>query len=225
MSYFQSPQIPVVATYDTNTSGFEKSIFIHANTECPICLEPIVDQTSSTDIPLARNITVLNCYHVLCNICLMRYIQKENTCPICRKTMFNMSIIVNPQTYIIPPTSVLGQRLRAAGHGAESARLLSRAAPLRASRNPVSRDPVSRVFLAPRTRTRSRSPIRRQRIRDITDNYPSYNIDENNIGEEQNVMRYAIYRSIGHDAAIILFVLVDIAVMAIWLTVLWYKRE
>ena len=65
---------------------------LHANTECPICLEEchniIVDGRN-----ILKNIVVLDCFHAMCSTCFVKYIyasnasNASNACPICRNVI------------------------------------------------------------------------------------------------------------------------------------------
>jgi len=223
-------QFPVVANVSSSnkldTSLFEKSSFVHANTECPICLEPIVEKNITLDSgsPLAKNITALNCHHVMCTSCFVNYIQRNHNCPICRKSMFTMDVTFNQQVYVVPLATSLGQRLHQQLSSQESTSLLrgSRtsslrdAPPLRSSRSP-SHSPSETRFGRQLNRTVSNHYQRRREMSDYDDDQEDY--DRDIMRQEDD--RQNIYHGAGRTAAVMMFVIADIAIMTIWLLSLW----
>ena len=201
-------QFPVIANVGTNsqdTSKFEKSTFAHANTECPICLEPIINP--NVDSALARNVTVLNCHHVMCTHCFVAYIQKKHDCPICRKSMFTMKMGYNQQTYVIPTANSLGQRIQREINPLELGNILHQ------PRFTLRQAPPLRS-----TRRASRSPVRYHRRRRNMEDYYDEDYDIDMTEETDNVN---ISRSSGRAAGVAIFILVDIAIIAIWMLSLW----
>jgi hypothetical protein len=223
---YQFPVVANVAPDNQDTSLFEKSTFVHANTECPICLEPIVKpKINSGGSPFAKNITALNCHHAMCTSCFVSYIQSNHNCPICRTPMFTMDVEYSQQMFVVPVATSLGQRLQQQLTPQESRTLLrtSRttalrdAAPLSATRAERS---ATRAELGS-TRRASRSPIRYyRRSREISDYYDEdYDIDMTVQTDAPN-----IYRGAGRAAGIMLFIIADIAIMVGWLISLWITK-
>tara|TARA_Y100001954_G_C15742749_1_gene569366 strand:- start:147 stop:884 length:738 start_codon:yes stop_codon:yes gene_type:complete len=241
--HHQYPVVANVTSDDQDTSLFEKSTFVHANTECPICLDPIINRALATSgTALAKNMTVLNCHHVMCTACFVTYIQRNHNCPICRKSMFEMNIDYRQHMYVIPVGTSLGQRLRQQLTPQESnsilrisnTRSLRDAPPLSSTRDPRSstRAPLSSTRAplsstrAPRSSTRasrraSRSPVRYySRRRELSDYYDEdYDIEMTDQPDTSN-----IYHGAGRAAGVMLFIIADIAIMAIWLISLWLSK-
>ena len=262
--HHQYPVVANVTSDDQDTSLFEKSTFVHANTECPICLDPIINRALATSgTALAKNMTVLNCHHVMCTACFVTYIQRNHNCPICRKSMFEMNIDYRQHMYVIPVGTSLGQRLRQQLTPQESSsilrisntRSLRDAPPLSSTRDPLSstraprsstRAPRSSTIaplsstraprsstIAPRSSTRaprsstrasrraSRSPVRYySRRRELSDYYDEdYDIEMTDQPDTSN-----IYHGAGRAAGVMLFIIADIAIMAIWLISLWLSK-
>ena len=46
--------------------------------ECPICLDEIVKKA------------VLSCNHEMCSLCIIRWLNEDNTCPICEQIIFKL---------------------------------------------------------------------------------------------------------------------------------------
>jgi len=189
----------VVPTHENeSTSMFEKSTFTHANTECPICLEPIVEQVT-TGIPIAKNITVLPCHHAMHTQCFVSCIQRSNNCPLCRQKMFTMSI---DQTIVIPTSTAIRQQPRYIFVPQE---------PLAGTRRqhnvPLRNAPQLR---APRHPTRHRDVI-------------EYNNDLD-ISVEEMLDHSNHHRSSGRVAGYIIFVIVDLSIMVMWIISIWMKQ-
>jgi len=207
-------QFPVIANVVMNsqdTSEFEKSTFAHANTECPICLESII--APNVESALACNITVLNCYHVMCTHCFVTYIQKKHDCPICRESMFTMKIGYNQQTYVIPTATSLGQRIQQVISPQESRTILHQ------PRFTLRQAPPLRS-----TRRASRSPVRYYRRRRNMDDYydEDYDIDMTEEPDNSNISHsISPLGNSGRAAGVAIFILVDITIIAIWLLSLW----
>ena len=248
--YHQYPVVANVTNDDQDTHLFEKSTFVHANTECPICLEPIVNHAAKTSgDALANNMTVLNCHHVMCTACFVTYIQRNHNCPICRKSMFKMKIDFKQQMYVIPLGTSLGQRLQQQLSTQESQNLLRTsntrslrdAPPLSSTRAPLSstRAPLSptRASLSPTRASLSstRAPLSSTRApsinRSSTNQYyrrrreiSDYYDEDYDIDMIEQPDRTNIYHGAGRAAGVILFIIADIVVMSIWLFSLWITK-
>jgi hypothetical protein len=207
MTNMQFPVVAIDETYKQDTSNFEKTTFAHANTECPICLEPIVKQ-NSVGMSHAHNVTVLGCHHAMCTPCFVTYIQQNHDCPICRNKMFTMNIAYNQKTYVIPIATALGQRIQRVITPQESLNILHQSgAPSLRSAPPLSSP------RAPR-RAIEQEPVRYyRRRRNLEDYYDEdYDIEMTEDTDHSNGPR-----SSGRAAGLILLVLSYLAFISIWL--------
>jgi hypothetical protein len=132
--------------------------------------------------------------------------------------MFTMEVTYNPQMFVVPVATSLGQRLQQQLSPRESRTLL------RTANTSSLRDapPLSSTRAPPRSQRRaSRSPITYyNRRREISDYYDEdYDVDMTVQTETPN-----IYHGAGRAAGIMLFILADIAIMAFWLVSLWIAK-
>jgi len=143
-----------------------------------------------------------------------------------------MNIDYRQHMYVVPAGTSLGQRLQQQLTPQESQTLLRTshapslrdAAPLSSTRAQLSstRAPLSSTR-APLSSTRasrraSRSPVRYySRRREISDYYDEdYDVDMTVQTDSSNM-----YRGAGRTAGVMIFILVDIVIMAVWLFSLW----
>lgn len=178
---------------EIRTEHFEKSIVAHANTECPICLECINEPGDS-----GANISILPCHHTMHTHCFASYIQRSKDCPICRKQMFKLPIVHTPQTIIIPTSSHLGQRLQQTFPGMTT----------HWERQPPQ-PPHSRTH---QRFTANNSLRHAPALREPRDEDSDVDISVEELLDHSN-----IHRTSGRVAGYILFVIVDLAMLSIYI--------
>jgi hypothetical protein len=175
------------------TEHFEKSIVSHANTECPICLECIKSSGDS-----GANISILPCHHAMHIHCFASYIQRSKDCPICRKQMFKLPIVHTPQTIIIPTESPLGQRLQQTFPGMTTH---------------WERQPPPPPYSRAHQRFTANNSLRHApALREPRDEDSDVDISVEELLDHSN-----IHRTSGRVAGYILFVIVDLAMLSIYI--------
>ena len=90
MSLSISPSISRHQADSSKIPECKRSFILHANTECPLCLEEF-RYISVDGKDIIKNIIVLDCFHAMCFTCFTKYITRFNTCAICRKIIRNVS--------------------------------------------------------------------------------------------------------------------------------------